>query len=141
MIFQERYDRFLGACQDINRYRDRIAKPQPLDRTLPAESLDALAGQTISPAGIGWEEALRVWADVLAPSTISTDHPASFAFVPGAPTRASALFDLIVDQVHHAGRARAEAAHHLIAIDEDRSDHAGSPPATPTEWAKGYTRT
>ena len=76
--------------------RGRIANPQPLDRVVPAEELDARAGETISPEGIGWEEALRVWAEVLAPATISTDHPASFAFVPGAPTKASALFDLIV---------------------------------------------
>ena len=76
--------------------RDRIANPQPLDRVAPAEELDAAAGITISPDGIGWREALRIWADVLAPATISTDNPASFAFVPGAPTKASALFDLIV---------------------------------------------
>ncbi len=76
--------------------RDRIADPQPLDRVVSAEELDAAAGATISSAGIGWQEALRIWADVLAPATISTDHPASFAFVPGAPTKASALFDLIV---------------------------------------------
>jgi glutamate/tyrosine decarboxylase-like PLP-dependent enzyme len=76
--------------------RDRIANPQPLDRTLSAEALDSLAGETISSQGIGWQRALEIWADVLAPSTISTDHPASFAFVPGAPTKASALFDLIV---------------------------------------------
>ena len=76
--------------------RGRIANPQPLDRTVPPEELDARAGETISPEGIGWEEALRVWAEVLAPATISTDHPASFAFVPGAPTKAAALFDLIV---------------------------------------------
>ncbi len=76
--------------------RDRIALPQPLDNAVAADELDVLAGQTISPGGIGWEEALRLWADVLAPATISTDHPSSFAFIPGAPTRASALFDLIV---------------------------------------------
>ena len=33
---------------------------------------------------------------MLAPATISTDHPASVAFVPAAPTKASVLFDLIV---------------------------------------------
>ena len=92
--FDEETERLARAIEAYAR--DRIANPQPLDRTSPAETLDALAGQTISPAGIGWEEALRIWADVLAPATISTDHPASFAFVPGAPTRASALFDLIV---------------------------------------------
>ena len=39
--------------------------------------------QTVTAEGIGGEEALRVWAEVLAPATISTDHPASLAFVPG----------------------------------------------------------
>jgi glutamate/tyrosine decarboxylase-like PLP-dependent enzyme len=76
--------------------RGRIANPQPLDRSVPPAELDARAGETISAEGIGWEEALRLWSEVLAPATISTDHPASFAFVPGAPTKASALFDLIV---------------------------------------------
>jgi L-2,4-diaminobutyrate decarboxylase len=76
--------------------RGRIANPQPLDRTVSAQELDARAGETVSAEGLGWEEALRVWAEVLAPATISTDHPASFAFVPGAPTKASALFDLVV---------------------------------------------
>lgn len=76
--------------------RRRIANPQPLDRSVPAEELDTRAGTTITPDGLGWEEALRLWSEVLAPATISTDHPSSFAFVPGAPTKASALFDLIV---------------------------------------------
>jgi len=76
--------------------RGRIANPQPLDRTVPAEVLEERAGETITPAGIGWEEALRVWSEVLAPATISTDHPSALAFVPAAPTKASILFDLIV---------------------------------------------
>jgi L-2,4-diaminobutyrate decarboxylase len=76
--------------------RNRIASPQPLDRVAPAGELARRAGRTIAPDGIGWEEALRIWAEVLAPATISTDHPASVAFVPAAPTKASVLFDLIV---------------------------------------------
>ena len=92
--FTEETERLARAIEAYAR--DRIALPQPLDRTVSAEELDALAGQTISPDGIGWEEALRLWADVLAPATISTDHPTAFAFIPGAPTRASILFDLIV---------------------------------------------
>ena len=54
------------------------------------------AGETVTPEGIGGEEALRVWSEVLAPATISTDHPSSMAFVPGAPTKAAVLFDLVV---------------------------------------------
>jgi glutamate/tyrosine decarboxylase-like PLP-dependent enzyme len=76
--------------------RTRISAAQPLDTVVAAEELDERVGQTITASGIGWEEALRVWGDVLAPATISTDHPASVAFVPAAPTKASVLFDLIV---------------------------------------------
>src|SRR5881628_1844740 len=76
--------------------RNRIASPQPLDRSVPAEELDKRAGETITPEGIGWEEALRIWSEVLAPATISTDHPAFLAFVPGAPSKASVLFDLVL---------------------------------------------
>jgi glutamate/tyrosine decarboxylase-like PLP-dependent enzyme len=76
--------------------RGRIANPQPLDRVLPPEELTRRAGETVTPEGLGWEEALRIWTEVLAPATISTDHPAALAFVPGAPTKASVLFDLVV---------------------------------------------
>ncbi len=76
--------------------RGRIASPQPLDGPASGEELSRRAGETITPEGLGGEEAMRIWSEVLAPATISTDHPASLAFVPGAPTKASALFDLIV---------------------------------------------
>jgi L-2,4-diaminobutyrate decarboxylase len=76
--------------------RGRIASTQPLDRSAPAEQLAARAGRTITPEGIGGDEALRLWAEVLAPATLSTDHPAFLAFVPGAPTKASVLFDLAI---------------------------------------------
>jgi glutamate/tyrosine decarboxylase-like PLP-dependent enzyme len=76
--------------------RNRIASPQPLDRVVPPDELARRAGRTITETGIGWEEALRIWSEVLAPATISTDHPAAVAFVPSAPTKASVLFDLIV---------------------------------------------
>jgi glutamate/tyrosine decarboxylase-like PLP-dependent enzyme len=76
--------------------RSRIANPQPLDHPVSAEELDRRAGRTIRPGGIGGDEALRIWAEVLAPATLSTDHPAFLAFVPGAPTKASVLFDLAI---------------------------------------------
>jgi L-2,4-diaminobutyrate decarboxylase len=76
--------------------RNRIASPQPLDGSASGEDLTRRAGDTVTREGIGGEEALRVWSEVLAPATISTDHPSSMAFVPGAPTKAAVLFDLIV---------------------------------------------
>jgi len=76
--------------------RNRIANPQPLDGSATGRELRARAGVTVTPEGLGGDEALRIWAEVLAPATISTDHPSSMAFVPGAPTKASVLFDLVV---------------------------------------------
>ena len=76
--------------------RGRITNDQPLDRPASAEELTRRAGDTITPDGLGGDEALRLWAEVLAPSTLSTDHPAFLAFVPGAPTKASVLFDLVI---------------------------------------------
>ncbi len=76
--------------------RNRIASPQPLDRSATGEDLTRRAGATVTPDGLGGDEALRIWSEVLAPATISTDHPSSMAFVPGAPTKASVLFDLVV---------------------------------------------
>jgi glutamate/tyrosine decarboxylase-like PLP-dependent enzyme len=76
--------------------RGRIVNAVPLDGPSPAEELARRAGQTITPDGIGGEEALRIWSEILAPATISTDHPAFLAFVPGAPTKASVLFDLVI---------------------------------------------
>jgi glutamate/tyrosine decarboxylase-like PLP-dependent enzyme len=90
--------------------RQRIAEPQPLDGPLPAEDLEALAGRTITPEGIGGIEALRIWADVLAPATISADHPGYMAFVPTAPTRASVLFDLVISASSTYGGSWLEGA-------------------------------
>jgi glutamate/tyrosine decarboxylase-like PLP-dependent enzyme len=55
-----------------------------------------MAGRTITAAGIGGLEALRIFGDVLAPACISVDHPRFLSFVPAAPTEASILFDLVV---------------------------------------------
>ncbi|HYJ60793.1 MAG TPA: aspartate aminotransferase family protein, partial [Actinomycetota bacterium] len=76
--------------------RNRIASPVPLDGPSTADELARRAGKTVTPRGVGGEEALRIWSEVLAPATMSTDHPGFLAFVPGAPTKASVLFDLIV---------------------------------------------
>ncbi len=70
--------------------------PPPLDSPKPLEVLQALAGQTITELGLGGHAALELFGEVLAPATISTDHPGYLSFIPSAPTEASKLFDLIV---------------------------------------------
>jgi L-2,4-diaminobutyrate decarboxylase len=81
----------------IFRYSEERMRmdPVPLDAPRsPAELRDAV-GTTITPGGIGLD-ALGIFADVLAPACISIDHPRFLSFVPGAPTEASMLFDLVL---------------------------------------------
>jgi glutamate/tyrosine decarboxylase-like PLP-dependent enzyme len=59
------------------------------------EELRELIGETITPDGIGGENAFRMFRDVLLKSSVSIDHPRHLAFVSGAPTRAAMLFDLV----------------------------------------------
>jgi L-2,4-diaminobutyrate decarboxylase len=70
--------------------------PPPLDKTRPASELRAMVGKTVTAKGIGGLEALRIFADVLGPASISIDHPRFLSFVPAAPTEAAILFDLVV---------------------------------------------
>jgi L-2,4-diaminobutyrate decarboxylase len=70
--------------------------PPPLDKTRPAAELRAMVGETVTATGIGGLEALRIFADVLGPASISIDHPRFLSFVPAAPTEAAILFDLVV---------------------------------------------
>ena len=115
--------RYTQETEDLARAledytRARIADPPPLDGPVSREDLSARAGDTITPEGIGGEEALRIWADVLAPATISTDHPAFMAFVPGAPTRASVLFDLVLSASSTYGGSWLEGAGAVWAENE-----------------------
>lgn len=84
--------------QAIVRYSvDRVSMfPPPLDGPRSLAELTAMVGRTVTPTGIGGFEALRVFTDVLAPACISVDHPLFLSFVPGAPTEAAILFDLVV---------------------------------------------
>ena len=75
---------------------DRLSQPVPLDRTLTPAELQAAAGATVTPDGIGREEALRLWADVIGPACLSVDHKRYLSFIPNAPTKASCYFDMLV---------------------------------------------
>ncbi|MFG3551863.1 DUF6126 family protein [Streptomyces sp. NPDC047725] len=74
----------------------RLASPAPLGGTVDAERLDAVAGKTITAAGLGGAEVVRLWTEVLAPARIAVDHPRYLSFVPGAPTKLAAAFDMLV---------------------------------------------
>lgn len=81
----------------IVRYAmNRVREAPPLDHPATFEQLDAAVGQTITPKGLSGAVALDMFAQHLAPACISVDHPRYLSFVPGAPTEAAVLFDLVV---------------------------------------------
>jgi len=80
----------------VSASMDRMKMEPPLDGPRTPHELAAQAGQTVTAEGLGGEEALRLWTDVLATACISVDHPRFLAFIPGAPTEASTMFDLLV---------------------------------------------
>ncbi len=75
---------------------ERLAMQAPLDSSLTPDELEATAGSTVTETGIGAEEALRLWEHVLAPACLSVDHPRYLSFIPGAPSKAAAAFDMLV---------------------------------------------
>jgi glutamate/tyrosine decarboxylase-like PLP-dependent enzyme len=75
---------------------DRLRSPPELSPTVPAERLDRLVGNTISPEGLGTEYAMRLFTDIVAAHSTPTSHPSYLAYVPMAPTPASVLIDLAV---------------------------------------------
>ena len=75
---------------------DRISMDAPLDRPLTPAELEALAGGSVTPEGIGGPEALRLWAEVLGPACLSVDHRRYLSFIPNAPTKAATYFDMLV---------------------------------------------
>ena len=72
----------------------------------------------MTPEGLGAEEALRRFTDVLLPMTTAIDHPRYFAFIPAAPTPASALFDLLVSATSVYGGSWLEGAGAVHAENE-----------------------
>jgi glutamate/tyrosine decarboxylase-like PLP-dependent enzyme len=94
-LHDESTARLVEAIVDYSVERMQM-DPPPLDHGYTARELTARAGPTITAQGIGGQEALRVFAEVLGPACISVDHPRFLSFVPAAPTEASILFDLVV---------------------------------------------
>jgi len=82
----------------------------PLDSPRSLEWLQENAGNTITPGGLGGMRALGLFADVLAPATLSSDHPGYLSFIPTAPTEASTLFDLVVSASSIYGGSWLEGA-------------------------------
>jgi glutamate/tyrosine decarboxylase-like PLP-dependent enzyme len=121
---------------------DRLAMAAPLDRPLPPDELEALAGQTVTARGIGGDEALRVWADVLGPACLSVDHPRYLSFIPSAPTKAAAGFDMLVGASSVYGGSWLEGAGAVYAENQALrwlADLAGLPAEAGGAFVQGGT--
>jgi len=116
--------------------------PPPLDGPRSLEWLKQNAGTTISEPGIGGINALQIFGDVLAPATISTDHPNYLSFIPSAPTQASKLFDLIVSASAIYGGSWMEGAGAVFAENEVLhwlADEVGLPKGAGGVFVQGGT--
>jgi L-2,4-diaminobutyrate decarboxylase len=114
--------------------------PPPLDHPRSEPELRAMAGHTITPDGIGGLEALRVFAEVLAPACVSIDHPRFLSFVPSAPTEAATLFDLVVGAGGMFGGTWLESSGAVFAENEALrwlADLAGLPPTSGGVFVSG----
>ena len=116
--------------------------PPPLDKTRSAVELRAMAGRTVTATGIGGLEALRIFAEVLGPASISIDHPRFLSFVPAAPTEAAILFDLVVGASSIYGGSWLEGGGAIYAENEALryvSDLAGLPESAGGAFVSGGT--
>jgi L-2,4-diaminobutyrate decarboxylase len=121
---------------------NRLSMTAPLDRPCTPETLDALAGTTITKAGIGSVEALRLWADVLGPACLSVDHPRYLSFIPSAPTKAAAAFDMVVGASSVYGGSWLEGSGAVYAENQALrwlADLAGLPPTSGGAFVQGGT--
>ena len=100
----------------LDYVKDRLAMHEaPLD--LPGDRVEleqALRG-LISKSGNSPQAVLDLYADTLAPTVLSTDSPRFLAFIPGAPTKASLLFDTVVSCASLQGMSWLEAAGAIVA--------------------------
>jgi len=99
--------------------RDRMQlDPPPLDKGMPFAELRALMPDTVTEKGIGGDKAMSLFGDILAPASMSTDHPAMVSFIPVAPTEAAILFDLVVSASCIFGGSWLEGAGAVYAENE-----------------------
>lgn len=126
---------------DIILERQRVDLPL-LGKPAALTRIAAEAGQTITREGLGPDTALRCWTDVLQPRNVAIDHPSYFAFIPGAPSEASILFDLIVGAMSIYGGSWLEGAGAVYAENQALrwlADLAGFPVEAGGTFVSGGT--
>lgn len=98
---------------------NRITNTEPeLGRPKSEAELKRLAGETITPEGIGGETAFRIFRETLIKASVPIDHPRHLAFVPASPTRAAIMFDLVTSAASVHGAFWLEGAGCIFAENE-----------------------
>jgi glutamate/tyrosine decarboxylase-like PLP-dependent enzyme len=131
-VYEEQLaDLILGYC------RWRLAlDPVPLDfGGALSESLDASLHGLINSSGTDPRRVMEVFENELAAAVVSCDSPRFLAFIPGAPTKASLLFDMVVACSSLQGTSWMEAAGAVAA--ENQALHVLSSLAGLPEGAGG----
>ncbi|MFE7311504.1 pyridoxal phosphate-dependent decarboxylase family protein [Streptomyces sp. NPDC057555] len=121
---------------------ERLAAKPPLSGTAAWEQLESVAGKTITAAGLGGPEAVRLWAEVLAPTCLAVDHPRYLSFIPGAPTKLAAAFDMLVSASSVYGGSWLEGAGAAFAENQALrwiADLAGLPDTAGGTFVQGGT--
>ncbi len=67
----------------------------PIGRPRDLAWLDEHAGRTVTEEGLGPDEVLRIFTEVLEPSCLSVDHHGYLSFVPQAPSEIAVLGDML----------------------------------------------
>ncbi|MEZ0491689.1 aspartate aminotransferase family protein [Kineococcus sp. TBRC 1896] len=99
--------------------RNRLTAPDlPLDKSVSSADLRRLAPPAVTEDGIGAARALAVFEHVLAPACITTDHPRYLSFIPSAPSKAAAAFDIVVSASALYGGSWLEGAGAVHAENE-----------------------
>ena len=120
----------------------RLSQDVPLDRPLTPPELEKLVGKTVSAEGIGRDEALRLWAEVLGPACLSVDHRRYLSFIPNAPTKASCYFDMLVAASNVYSGSWLEGSGAVYAENQALrwiADLAGLPPQSGGTFVQGGT--
>jgi L-2,4-diaminobutyrate decarboxylase len=139
--YTEETEQLAQAVLEYARHRLRL-DPVPLDGPRTPEQLEATAGQTVTPDGLGGEEALRLFADVLSRACISVDNPRYLSFIPAAPTEAATLFDLVVGASSIYGGSWLEGSGAVYAENQALrwiADLAGLPAGAGGTFVQGGT--
>lgn len=135
-----RADALARALADLSV--TRLCELAPLDGSSTYAALSQAAGRTVTPTGLGATAATALWDEVLSRACISTDHPSYLAFIPSAPAKAAAAFDMLIGASSVYGGSWLEGAGAVYAENQALrwlADLAGLPDEAGGVFVQGGT--